>query len=79
MRILAVDDDMFIRELLPKIAARVGCPDITVAASAQKALQTIAAAPVPFDCLLLDINMPEMSGKNCAPRCAAWRPIATRR
>lgn len=62
LRILAVDDDPFIRELLPKIAARVGYADIAVAASAADALTAIATAPAPFDVLLLDINMPDISG-----------------
>ena len=62
LRILAVDDDPFIRELLPKIAARVGCSDVTLASSGQQALDRIATAAEPFDCLLLDINMPDLSG-----------------
>ncbi|MFD2853704.1 two-component system response regulator [Seohaeicola zhoushanensis] len=62
MKVLAVDDDPFILELVPKIAAMVGCEDITVAHSGPEALEIIANAEEPFDCLLLDINMPEMDG-----------------
>lgn len=62
MRILAVDDDAFIRELLPKIAARVNCPDIVLASSGLQAIELMEKSETPFDCLLLDINMPEMSG-----------------
>jgi CheY-like chemotaxis protein len=62
MRILAVDDDPFILELIPKIAAKVGCPDVTTASSGAQALSMLTSAARPFDCLLLDINMPEMDG-----------------
>lgn len=62
MRILAVDDDPFILELVPKIAGMVGCDNITVATSGPEALDIIAKAEAPFDCLLLDINMPKMDG-----------------
>lgn len=62
MKILAVDDDAFILELIPKIAAKVGCPDITTANSGAQALELLEESPIPFDCLLLDINMPSMDG-----------------
>ncbi|KAF0172643.1 MAG: PAS:GGDEF protein [Rhodobacteraceae bacterium] len=73
MRILAVDDDAFIRELLPKIAARVDCPDIVVASSGMQAIALLEKSETPFDCLLLDINMPEMSGIEL---CAHVRSMA---
>lgn len=62
MRILAVDDDSSILELLPLIAAKAGFPDVTVSASGELALDTIRRATEPFECLLLDINMPQMDG-----------------
>lgn len=62
MKILAVDDDPFILELVPKITATIGFSRVTSAASAEEALQAIAQADAPFDCLLLDISMPGMSG-----------------
>jgi CheY-like chemotaxis protein len=62
IHILAVDDDDFILELLPKIAAKVGCPDVTTASSASSVLQIIRTTATPFDCFLVDINMPGMDG-----------------
>lgn len=62
MRILVVDDDPFIRELLPKISAEAGFPDVTTVSSGQEALDLLAYGRDTFDCLLLDINMPEMDG-----------------
>lgn len=76
MRILAVDDDPFILELIPKIAATAGFPTVATAPSAMAALDMIAAADQPFDCLLLDINMPEIDGIALCGRlrkCAAYR------
>lgn len=74
MRILAVDDDPFILELIPKIAARVGCPDVTTASSAEQALELLSTSPVPFECLLLDINMPDMDGIALCARVRALSP-----
>ncbi len=62
MKILAVDDDAFIRELLPMILARAGFQNVTVAASGVAALELMGAAEPAFDCFLLDIHMPEMDG-----------------
>ncbi len=62
MKILAVDDDSFILELLTMICARNGYPDVTTALSGQKALNLLNAEDVVFDCLLFDINMPEING-----------------
>ncbi|MBI1172452.1 response regulator [bacterium] len=68
MRILAVDDDPFILELLPRIAATAGFPEVTTAASGSAALALIEAARRPFDCLLLDIRMPEIDGIDLCAR-----------
>ncbi len=62
MKILAVDDDSFILELLTMICARSGYPDVTTALSGKKALSLLNADEVVFDCLLFDINMPETNG-----------------
>lgn len=60
MRILAVDDEPYIRELMPLLAARVGFPDVTTACSGAEALDALGVAS--YDCLVLDINMPGMDG-----------------
>lgn len=62
LRILAVDDDPFILDLIPIIANKVGFPDVTLATSAKEALRLIGTAAEPFDLLLLDIAMPGMDG-----------------
>lgn len=62
MKVLAVDDDAFILELLTMIAARVGFFDISTALSGEAALDMLRDENSIFDCLLLDINMPGMDG-----------------
>lgn len=62
MKILAVDDDESIRELLTMILAEAGITDVTLASSAGNALRVIAAQPEPFECFLLDIQMPGGDG-----------------
>lgn len=62
MKILAVDDDPIILELLTEVLRAVGFTNLSVCASATEAIETIKQAQVPFDCFLLDIQMPEMDG-----------------
>lgn len=62
MKILAVDDEPFIREMIPLMAVRLGFPDIKIAPSGKIALDMLVNADPAFDCLLLDINMPEIDG-----------------
>lgn len=62
MKILAVDDDPFIRELLPVVFREADYPHLTLADSGAAALELLATTKEQFDCLLLDIEMPEMDG-----------------
>jgi CheY-like chemotaxis protein len=62
MKILAVDDDPIILELLAEVLRVVGQTNLTLCNSASAALEAIEHASQPFDCLLLDIQMPYMDG-----------------
>lgn len=60
MRILAVDDSPLMQDLLPLLLES----DMVVhsAASGREALRLLNGSELAFDCLLLDIEMPEMDG-----------------
>lgn len=62
MRLLAVDDDPIILDLLPVIFRQAGMTQITTSASAGDALDILSNPDMHFDGLVLDIEMPEMSG-----------------
>ncbi|MEI4485944.1 response regulator [Frigidibacter sp. MR17.14] len=62
MRILAVDDDEMILELLSASLGANGFSDLTTASSAREAATILTNSPEPFDCFLLDIQMPEIDG-----------------
>ena len=62
MKILVVDDDELIRELLVEILAAHDYADITQAESGEDALEKIQSTAQPFDCFMFDIQMPGMDG-----------------
>ncbi len=63
MRILAVDDDPIILELLTHFVDAIGNHEITTALSGSKALEIVQSSEVAhFDCFLFDIQMPKMDG-----------------
>ncbi|MGV6810838.1 MAG: response regulator [Brevirhabdus sp.] len=72
MKILVVDDDDLIRELLVEILTAHGYEDITQANSGEDGLAKVNAAQDPFDCFMFDIQMPGMDGIEL---CAAVRAI----
>tara|TARA_R110002074_G_scaffold143102_3_gene289882 strand:+ start:5513 stop:6502 length:990 start_codon:yes stop_codon:yes gene_type:complete len=63
MRILAVDDDPIILELLSQFVDVVGNHELTTALSGPEALEVVRSSrSAPFDCFLFDIQMPKMDG-----------------
>ena len=62
VKILVVDDDSIILELIKLYLASIDFNDVHLALSGAEALDMVAAQDVPFDCVLLDINMPQMTG-----------------
>jgi len=62
MRILVVDDEPSILELLKAYLEATDSHDVVTATSGPLALDIIDKADFDFDCILLDIQMPEMNG-----------------
>ena len=77
MKILAVDDDSFMLDFLPAILKEADFPDVTVASSGQEALRILENATEPFDCLLLDIVMPDMDGITLCRKVREMRSYRT--
>ncbi len=73
MRILAVDDDPFILDLVQTIASTTGITDIVTAQSGAEALTLLADPTMDFDYMLLDIRMPGIDGIDL---CRKVREIA---
>ncbi len=64
-RFLLVDDNTQTRNLLSRMLASLGYPEVTHASSGMAALVTLAAArkeKKPFDIVFIDMVMPEMDG-----------------
>lgn len=68
MKILAVDDDPIILELLSEVLRAAGFSNVVVCTSATAALEEVDRAETPFDCFLLDIQMPEIDGIDLTAR-----------
>ncbi|MEP1943552.1 MAG: response regulator [Sulfitobacter sp.] len=67
MKILAVDDDPIIVELLAQFLITLGPHELVTAQSGQEALELVAQHDAsPFDCFMLDIQMPQMDGMQLA-------------
>jgi len=58
-RILVVDDEDFVRELLGEILETEGC-EVEIAGSGKEALECFAKSK--YDCIFTDVGMPGMSG-----------------
>ena len=62
MRILLVDDDPEILELVTQFLRLSTHHDVLPTGSAKEALEAVAEAHEPFDCILTDIQMPTVDG-----------------
>lgn len=72
LRVLVVDDEAPMRDLLSRMLARLKVGEVVAAASGAQALERIAGGT--FDVVLVDWNMPEMSGLEFFDRVHAKNP-----
>ncbi|MBF9042896.1 response regulator [Rhodobacterales bacterium HKCCE4037] len=71
MKILAVDDDPDFLAIFEMLLKDLGYSDVTLAVSGEDALWKIAGASKPFDCFILDIQMPGIDGIELCRRIRA--------
>jgi len=62
MKILIVDDEPVIIQIVTRFLTSSTHHEVQSARSAQAALEAISNADTPFDCFLVDIQMPEVDG-----------------
>lgn len=71
MKILAVDDDRVFLEILDHALRTSDYGDLELLSSPLSALLTLENSTEPFDCVLLDIEMPDMTGVELCARIRA--------
>jgi len=72
--ILVIDDDPSIRKVLSLGLERMGYA-IKMATNGQEGIDLLASGAVAPDCILLDIRMPVLSGKEALPRIREMHPL----
>lgn len=72
-RILVADDEDGLRSILCRRLRRNGF-DVVEAADGQQALERFEETPGSFDCILLDLSMPKLSGDEVFQAMRATRP-----
>ena len=60
-RVLVVDDDIAIRRVCARVLGGEGWA-VTLADDGRKAIAELESSPQPYDCVLSDVNMPELDG-----------------
>jgi CheY-like chemotaxis protein len=65
LRVLLVDDEVFIREMGSDVLSMLGCIP-TVASDGREAWDIIRQDPMAYDVIVSDYNMPEMTGIDLA-------------
>lgn len=64
-RVLLVDDEKHMRQLIGRMLAGLGIFHYAEAADGREALDALKVEDAPFSVILLDIDMPTLNGYNC--------------
>jgi CheY-like chemotaxis protein len=73
LRVLLVDDEIFIREMGSDVLSLLGCTT-TVASDGREAWNIFRENPSEFDIIITDYNMPEMTGIDLAAKVLDLKP-----
>ena len=73
LRVLLVDDEVFIREMGSDVLGMLGCIP-SVASDGREAWDMFRPDPMAFDVIISDYNMPEMTGIDLASNVFQKRP-----
>lgn len=78
-RLLLIDDEPFMRRLVQRLLSDLGVRSVAEAGDGMTALRLLKAGETKVDCILLDLEMPQMSGLEFlgALRDARDTPFAT--
>lgn len=76
IRILLVDDSPFFRKFMKPVLVVAGF-DVTTAEDAIQGYQTLTESKLPFDLVVTDIDMPEVSGIEFTSQCKQNREFAS--
>lgn len=62
LKILLVDDEQFIRQLVARLLRDMGVQEVTLASDGQDAMEKLATYAGRIDLVILDLEMPNMNG-----------------
>lgn len=73
LRLLVVDDNYYVREVVRRILYRAGA-EVYVAEDAEQALKIARDPSLGIDLMITDVEMPGMSGPELVPKVREIRP-----
>jgi len=67
LRVLVIDDELMLRHATRRALAHIG-HDVLLAENGARAVEIFAVSSSQIDVILLDLSMPQMSGRECFER-----------